>query len=51
MLYFTGSGMFNRSMRLYATKLGLQLSDKGFARRPQKNGIEWNKPIPLCYNE
>ena len=39
LLYFTGSGMFNRSMRLYATTLGLQLSDKGFARRPQKNGV------------
>lgn len=28
-LYFTGSDMFNRSMRLYARKLGYSLSDRG----------------------
>lgn len=50
LLYFTGSGMFNRSMRLYATKLGLLLSDKGFEKRPYKD-IVWTKPIPICYNE
>jgi hypothetical protein len=41
--------MFNRSMRLYATQLGLQLSDHGLVRRPIKNGVIWDKPIPLCY--
>lgn len=29
LLYFTGSGPFNRSMRLYAKKRGLMLSDIG----------------------
>jgi DNA polymerase lambda len=29
LLYFTGSDMFNRSMRLYASKLGIQLNDHG----------------------
>ncbi len=43
--------MFNRSMRLYATKVGLLLSDKGFSRRPTKNGVTWDKPIPNCYTE
>jgi DNA polymerase/3'-5' exonuclease PolX len=28
-LYFTGSGHFNRSMRLWAKRMGLSLSDKG----------------------
>jgi len=31
LLYFTGSGHFNRSMRHYASKLGFSLSDKGLA--------------------
>lgn len=38
-------------MRLYATKLGLLLSDKGFEKRPYKNDVVWNKPIPICYTE
>jgi hypothetical protein len=38
-------------MRLYATKVGLLLSDKGFSRRPTKNGVTWDKPIPNCYTE
>jgi DNA polymerase lambda len=33
LLYFTGSDMFNRSMRLYASKLGIQLSDHGAVAR------------------
>ena len=33
LLYFTGSGYFNRSMRWWAqTKFGLSLNDKGLAR-------------------
>jgi hypothetical protein len=43
--------MFNRSMRLYAMKLGLVLSDKGFEKRPYKNDVVWSKPIPVCYTE
>ena len=31
LLYFTGSDHFNRSMRLYAKKLGWSLSDKGLS--------------------
>lgn len=50
MLYFTGSGMFNRSMRLYSLKMGLQLSDKGFEKRPYKD-VVWTKPVPICYTE
>jgi hypothetical protein len=42
--------MFNRSMRLYALKLGLQLSDKGFVKKPYKD-VTWNKPISVCYTE
>ncbi len=38
-------------MRLYASKLGLQLSDKGFARRPQNKDVYWDKLIPVCYTE
>lgn len=33
LLYFTGSGMFNRSMRLYASKIGIQLNDHGAVAR------------------
>jgi len=31
-LYFTGSDMFNRSMRLFARKKGLSLSDHGITQ-------------------
>jgi len=52
LLYFTGSDMFNRSMRLYASKLGIQLNDHGaFARRRNLNDDFWDKPIPVCRNE
>ena len=49
LLYFTGSGMFNRSMRLYASKIGIQLSDHGALPR-SKNAYDqtWDKPIPVC---
>lgn len=49
LLYFTGSDMFNRSMRLYASKIGIQLSDHGaVARRKHLNDELWDKPIPQC---
>ena len=32
LLYFTGSGYFNRSMRWWAKRKGLSLNDKGFFR-------------------
>ena len=35
-LYFTGSHGFNRSMRLYARKKGLSMSDKGFVDIDEK---------------
>jgi DNA polymerase/3'-5' exonuclease PolX len=37
-------------MRLYALKLGLQLSDKGFVKKPYKD-VTWNKSISVCYTE
>ena len=49
LLYFTGSAMFNRSMRLYASKIGIQLSDHGaVARRKKATDQFWDKPIPQC---
>jgi len=33
LLYFTGNDYFNRSMRLYAKKIGYSLSDRGLRRR------------------
>eukprot|EP00914_Ancora_sagittata_P007174 GHVO01014211.1.p1 GENE.GHVO01014211.1~~GHVO01014211.1.p1 ORF type:complete len:549 (-),score=94.52 GHVO01014211.1:131-1735(-) len=51
-LYFTGSGHFNRSMRLYARKLGFSLSDHDLVPvvrvRDQKYTV--GKSIP-CENE
>jgi hypothetical protein len=39
-------------MRLYARKVGLQLSDHGaLARRDEKTGVIWEKPIPFCADE
>ena len=37
LLYFTGSDHFNRSMRLFARRKGIMLSDKGFKQieKPQ----------------
>lgn len=52
LLYFTGSDMFNRSMRLYARKVGLQLSDHGAQpRREERSGVIWENPIPFCATE
>ena len=41
LLYFTGSGYFNRSMRWWAKKkFGLSLNDKGFGRDPGNPAYE-----------
>ena len=37
LLYFTGSANFNRMMRLYASKKGYSLSDKGLTYKPSYN--------------
>ena len=49
-LYFTGSGNFNRMLRLHTMKLGLTLSDKGATPKMEK-GVIWDKPIPTCLTE
>ena len=42
LLYFTGSGYFNRSMRWWAqTKFGLSLNDKGLARCAGNRTRRW----------
>lgn len=42
-LYFTGSDYFNRSMRLYAKKLGYTLSDHGLVPAEEnKNTLRLN---------
>eukprot|EP00752_Nemacystus_decipiens_P005447 g4937.t1 len=42
-LYFTGSGHFNMSMRAFAKAKGLKLSDKGLFRVNRVNGKEVHK--------
>lgn len=42
-LYFTGSGHFNMSMRSFAKMKGLKLSDKGLCRVNTVNGKEVHK--------
>lgn len=51
-LYFTGSGHFNRSMRLYASKLGYSLSDKSLCKviRKGRDKVASGARIP-CYTE
>lgn len=49
-LHFTGSGNFNRMLRLHTMKLGLSLSDKGATPKMEK-GVIWTKPIPICLTE
>ena len=39
-LYFTGSGHFNMSMRAFAKAKGLKLSDKGLFKVNTVNGRE-----------
>ncbi|CAN6604557.1 hypothetical protein TRVA0_002S04324 [Trichomonascus vanleenenianus] len=41
-LHYTGSGMLNRIMRLYARKVkGMRLSEKGLFRRPSEEEPTW----------
>jgi DNA polymerase/3'-5' exonuclease PolX len=47
LLYFTGSGEFNRQLRLFAMKNGLQLSDHGVVRKPYK-GVVWHNDLKPC---
>ena len=52
-LYFTGSDHFNRSMRLYASKLGYSLNDKGLVRcirDSKRKKIATGERI-VCYSE
>ena len=37
-LYFTGSGQFNKNMRLKALQHGFSLSDAGLVKLPRKGG-------------
>ena len=50
LLYFTGSGTFNRMMRLHCMKLGLNLSDHRAEPKKEKD-VVWTKPIPVCLTE
>jgi len=51
-LYFTGSDHFNRSMRWYAHKKGLSLSDNGLRRATRVNRERiWEGPSVFCETE
>lgn len=51
-LYFTGSDMFNRNMRLYAMKNGFCLSDHGMCKAEKIAGnIVTDGPNIPCYSE
>ena len=52
-LYFTGSDMFNRSMRLYARKKGYSLSDHGICEvdRNSKSERIWKGSSIALYTE
>jgi len=49
LLYFTGSGHFNRSMRLWARKLGFSLSEHSLVRRITEDVK--GDPIPVKTEE
>ncbi|CAG9334431.1 unnamed protein product [Blepharisma stoltei] len=52
LLYFTGSAMFNRSMRLFAKTKGFRLSDEGiFPAIRYKTETFTCAPIADCYTE
>jgi len=46
LLYFTGSGHFNRSIRLWARKLNMSLSEHSLVRRYGKEDKS-EEPIPV----
>ena len=52
MLYFTGNDYFNRSMRLFARKKGLTLSDHGLypSIRNKQEKVWTGQNIP-CFTE
>ena len=51
-LYFTGSDMFNRSMRLFARKKGFSLSDHGICPVERNgNGKIWSGSAIAMYSE
>ncbi len=50
LLYFTGSDLFNREMRMVASEKGLILGDHGMRRKQRNVGKPWrNNKIPVCY--
>merc|ERR1712190_269518 len=52
LLHFTGSGHFNRSMRLFARRMGYTLSDHGLCEcRRFRNERVWLGPSVDCRNE
>lgn len=53
LLYFTGSDLFNREMRMHAHEKGLMLSDHNIKKK-ERNGqgkIWKGGKIPVCYTE
>jgi DNA polymerase lambda len=51
-LYFTGSDMFNRSMRLFARKKGYSLSDHALVPVEHRPGAEkWQGQEVICFTE
>lgn len=51
-LYFTGSDLFNREMRMTASEKGLILGDHGVRRQERNVGKPWrNSKIPPCFTE
>lgn len=52
-LYFTGSDMFNRSMRMFAKKKGYNLSDHALTpvERTSSDKKGWEGANIICYTE
>jgi DNA polymerase lambda len=52
LLYFTGSDLFNREMRMVASERGLILGDHGVRRQERNVGKPWrNSKLPPCFTE